>query len=120
MKITISKGFSFDASHFLPNLPNDHKCKQLHGHSYKVILTIEGDLDSKTGWIMDFATVSLIFQPYLKQLDHSHLNNIKGLENPTAENISYWIFKNLKPELPGLIKVKIIENPDAWVEISQS
>ena len=51
----IYKQFTFDSAHQLPNVPEGHKCKNLHGHTYHLTVYIEGDLDLKLGWVMDFS-----------------------------------------------------------------
>ena len=105
----IIQEFTFEAAHRLPNLPAEHKCSRLHGHSFRVALTISGDLDEDRGWVMDFADVEAAFQPVLRTLDHHYLNEVPGLENPTSEIIARWIWRKLKPGLPGLSRVKLWE-----------
>lgn len=103
------KEFRFEAAHYLPNVPKDHKCYRLHGHSYRVRLYITGPIDEGIGWIMDFAEVKEKFSPIYHQLDHHYLNEIKGLENPTSENLAIWIWRRLKPELPELTAIEVME-----------
>ena len=91
----IFKEFRFEAAHKLPNVPSEHKCARLHGHSFKVRITVTGEVDEKSGWVMDFADIKTSVRPILKQLDHYYLNEIRGLENPTSENIAIWIWNNL-------------------------
>ena len=105
----IYKEFTFEAAHRLPNLPGDHKCKRLHGHSFRVRIYVESKLDPKLGWVIDFADIKRAFEPILRQLDHYHLNDIDGLENPTSELIARWIWNRLKPTLPFLSKVELGE-----------
>ncbi|WP_295871254.1 6-carboxytetrahydropterin synthase QueD [uncultured Zhongshania sp.] len=105
----IYKEFTFEAAHRLPNVPQGHKCARLHGHSFLVRIVIEGDIDSHTGWLMDFSEVKKVFAPIYDQLDHNYLNDIKGLENPTSENIAIWIWNQLKPLLSALSRVEIRE-----------
>ena len=105
----IIQEFTFEAAHRLPNLPAEHKCFRLHGHSFRVGLSITGDLDAEKGWVMDFDDVGTVFKPFLEQLDHHYLNEVPGLENPTSEIIAKWIWDHLKPELPGLAQVKLWE-----------
>lgn len=105
----IFKDFRFEAAHHLPNLPDGHKCRRLHGHSFKVRIYVNGPLQSDTGWVIDFADIKKAFHPILDQLDHHYLNEIKGLENPTCENLAIWIWKQLKPALPALSKVELME-----------
>lgn len=101
--------FSFEAAHDLPLTPEGHKCRRLHGHSFRVRLYVSGEIDPETGWIMDFADIQAAFEPLWRQLDHHYLNDIAGLENPTSENIAKWIWRRLKPDLPGLSAVELFE-----------
>jgi len=105
----IWKQFTFEAAHLLPNVPEDHKCHRLHGHSYSVRVYVEGDLDPQLGWVTDFADIKKAYQPIRQELDHYYLNDIEGLENPTAENIARWIWERLQPRLPNLSKIEIGE-----------
>jgi 6-pyruvoyltetrahydropterin/6-carboxytetrahydropterin synthase len=114
MKIT--QAFTFEAAHRLPNVPTTHRCHRMHGHSYRVELTVAGPVDPKTGWVIDFYDIEAIFGPLLARLDHHCLNEIEGLENPTAENIAAWIWHRLRPDLPGLALVRVAETPMSWAE----
>jgi 6-pyruvoyltetrahydropterin/6-carboxytetrahydropterin synthase len=105
----IYKEFSFEAAHRLPHVPEGHKCGRLHGHSYKVQVHISGEPGEKSGWIMDFAEISERVSPIIKELDHYYLNEIVGLENPTSEQISIWLWQKIKPLLPALSKIVISE-----------
>lgn len=107
----IYKEFRFDAAHTLPNTPSDCKCKALHGHSYKVVITIEGEVKKQAGWVIDYKDIKIAFSKILNLLDHSYLNDIEGLENPTSENLAIWIWNKLFPSLPSLIKIEISETP---------
>ena len=66
-------------------------------------------MDSQHGWVMDFADLKTAFKPLWEQLDHNYLNEIKGLENPTSENLARWIWDRLKPTLPALNQITIRE-----------
>lgn len=105
----IFKEFQFEAAHCLPNVPDDHKCRRLHGHSFVVTLYVEGKVGDTSGWVMDFADIKSAFKPLYLQLDHYYLNDIEGLENPTSENLARWIWQRLAPRLPGLCKIMIKE-----------
>ena len=105
----IFKVFTLEAAHRLPNVPEGHKCSRLHGHSFRVELHVEGPVDARTGWVMDFADIKSAFAPLYDQLDHHYLNDIEGLENPTSENLARWIFRRLRPALPGLDQVVVHE-----------
>ncbi len=103
------KEFTFEAAHHLPKTPEGHKCRRLHGHSFRVRIAVEGPVDPATGWIMDFADIKRAFQPIMDRLDHYCLNDIPGLENPTSEVIAKWIWAELKPGLPQLSEVRLWE-----------
>jgi len=107
----ITKSFSFDAAHHLPHVPEEHKCRRMHGHTYTVILGLEGDLDPVLGWVQDYNEVSAAFRPLRRELDHHCLNDIAGLENPTAEILAAWIHARLVASLPLLADVTVQETP---------
>lgn len=109
MKMELRKSFQFEAAHLLPLLPRSHKCRRLHGHSFVVELAVVGECDPRLGWVMDYADIREAFHPIWKRLDHRHLNEIAGLENPTSENIAAWIWKRLKHRLPLLTEVVVAE-----------
>ncbi|MFH0988982.1 MAG: 6-carboxytetrahydropterin synthase QueD [bacterium] len=106
----IFEEFSFEASHRLPNVPDGHKCKQLHGHSYRVVVHLEGPVDPHVGWVVDFWDVGKICKPVIEKLDHRCLNDVEGLENPTSEYIARWIWDHVKPSMPLLNKVVVKES----------
>ena len=105
----IFKKFTFEAAHRLPNVPEGHKCRRLHGHSYAVTLYLKGSQDERLGWLIDFGDMKAAFEPTLRKLDHHYLNEIEGLENPTSESIARWIWKETKPRLPLLSKILVEE-----------
>lgn len=107
--VRLVREFAFEAAHLLPNVPMGHKCRRLHGHSFRVELVCEGEIDPHTGWLLDFADIKRAFRPLRERLDHHYLNEIEGLENPTAENIARWIWQRLKPVLPQLTQVNLAE-----------
>ena len=109
MRIELRKTFPFEAAHLLPNLPEEHKCRRLHGHSFQAEIVVAGECDPNLGWVMDYADISKAFQPLWLQLDHRYLNEIPGLENPTSENIAVWIWDRLRPGLPLLREVVVAE-----------
>lgn len=105
----IFKEFTFEAAHRLPNVPAEHMCARLHGHSFAVRISVAGEVGSETGWVMDFSEIGAAFGPVRKRLDHHYLNEIEGLENPTSENLVRWIWDRLQPALPQLSAVEIRE-----------
>src|SRR5438093_1140352 len=113
MRMELRKSFQFEAAHLLPQLPEDHKCRRLHGHSFKAEIVVVGQCDPKLGWLMDYAEMAKLFKPLWEQLDHRYLNEVSGLENPTSENIAVWIWNRLKPQLPLLSEVVVAETCNA-------
>lgn len=105
----IFRTFTFEAAHFLPRTPEGHKCRRMHGHSFRADVYIEGEVDDESGWIIDFADLKRAFRPLAEQLDHRLLNEVEGLENPTSENLARWIWDRLRPALPGLSKIIVME-----------
>lgn len=111
MRCRITKSFTFDSAHWLPNVPDDHKCRRLHGHTYTVVLGLEGELEARLGWVQDYTEVSRAFAPLRSELDHCCLNELAGLENPTAEILAAWIHARLAGALPLLTDVTVKETP---------
>lgn len=108
----ITKEFTFSAAHKLPKYNGN--CKNLHGHTYKLQVTLEGTPDSESGMIIDFHDLSsTVKEKVMKQLDHSYLNDT--IENPTAENIVIYIWKILKPEFNNLHELKLWETETSFV-----
>ncbi|MBK8284672.1 MAG: 6-carboxytetrahydropterin synthase QueD [Ahniella sp.] len=107
--MNLFKSFHIEAAHRLPHVPPGHKCARLHGHSFEVEIHVEGPVDPKTGWVIDFADIKVAFKPFYDQLDHHYLNDIEGLDNPTSENLARWIWQRLKPVLPLLSEVVVRE-----------
>lgn len=83
--------YSIDCAHFLPNVPEGHKCGKMHGHRYDIRLEMMGEPDPKSGWIMDYADIKTALDPIIMALDHQTLNDIPGLSNPTCENIVWYL-----------------------------
>jgi 6-pyruvoyltetrahydropterin/6-carboxytetrahydropterin synthase len=105
----IFKEFTFEAAHRLPQVPPDHKCHRLHGHSFHVALHVRGPVDPRTGWIVDFADIAAAWQPVHALLDHRYLNEVDGLANPTSEHIARFIFDRVRSALPLLCRVVVRE-----------
>jgi len=105
----LRKEYGFEAAHFIYNHPG--KCKNLHGHSYKLFVSLEGSVDPTTGMIIDFDDLSkIVNEKIISRLDHRFLNDLIPLS--TAENISMWIWDQLKPALPALCQVEVFETLD--------
>lgn len=103
------KEFGFESAHFLPNVPAGHKCARLHGHSFRVRVTVSGAVGAESGWVMDFGDLKGVVQPTIESLDHRLLNEIPGLENPTSEVIATWLWDRLVVDLPELASIEVRE-----------
>lgn len=106
----IFREFTFDAAHRLENLPEGHKCARLHGHTYRLRVYVSGPVDTRVGWIVDFAQIKAAAAPVIEQVDHRLLNEIDGLDQPTTERLCVWLWDRLKPALPGLARIELWEN----------
>jgi len=109
MKVRLTKTFDFEAAHWLPTFPEGHKCRRLHGHSFVVDVIVAGEVDEAEGYLVDYGQIKQAVAPVKHQLDHYCLNDIPGLENPTAEVLSRWIWEKLEPALPLLDAVIVRE-----------
>lgn len=113
MKVTLHKVFEFAAAQSLPNFPVGHKCNRLHGHTFHVKISVTGEVNPKTGLFYDHAVISDKMKPIIEQLDHSYLNEIPGLENPTIENLCAWFWGKLEGNLLGLSEITVHETERA-------
>tara|TARA_E500000318_G_C3559764_1_gene212869 strand:- start:323 stop:679 length:357 start_codon:yes stop_codon:yes gene_type:complete len=109
------KHFNFDSAHFLPNVPDGHKCRTLHGHTYRLTLYFEGELDRDLGWVIDFSDIKSVVNPIIALVDHKLLNDIEGLENPTCEHVAMWLWDKIKVNIPQLCKIKLYETHTSGV-----
>jgi len=116
MNVRLVHEFRFEAAHRLPRVPEGHKCSRLHGHSFKVELAIEGPVNPDTGWVMDFGELHALWAPLHELLDHHYLNEIPGLENPTSEVLSRFIWQRIKPRLALLTRVTVYETCESRCE----
>jgi 6-pyruvoyltetrahydropterin/6-carboxytetrahydropterin synthase len=113
VRIELSRDYRFEAAHSLPRVPDGHKCKRLHGHSFRFEVVLAGEVDERTGFLIDFADVDVVIAPLVDRLDHHYLNEIEGLENPTSEILAAWLWRRIKPKLPQLASVTVAETCDA-------
>ncbi|HEX8312946.1 MAG TPA: 6-carboxytetrahydropterin synthase QueD [Chthoniobacteraceae bacterium] len=113
MHVRLTKDFTFEAAQTLPSAPEGHKCHKMHGHSFKVEVSVEGEVNPETGWFYDHAVIGRAMKPLVEQLDHSYLNEIPGLENPTIENMAAWFWRKIEAQCPGLCEIVIHETPTA-------
>lgn len=113
----ISKEFGFCAAHHLPQLPEGHKCRRVHGHNYRVIVEVSGPLDEH-GMVVDYAAFADLFDHIRAMCDHRDLNTVLPIA-PTAENLAGWIRDRALSILPitigeHLVRVRVSETPSTW------
>lgn len=105
--ISITKEFRFDAAHYLPTAAKGHPNARMHGHSFVLAVTLEGSPDPVKGWIRSFEEIESAVAGLRDRLDHHLLNEIKGLELPTLERISQYVFNELEQSLPELASITV-------------
>ena len=103
----IYKEFSFEAAHFLPSAPPGHPNARVHGHSFRVRVTLDGEPDETTGVVMHLYNVESAVADAREALDHHFLNEVDGLSQPTLERISIWLWERLHNRLPGLTEIEV-------------
>jgi 6-pyruvoyltetrahydropterin/6-carboxytetrahydropterin synthase len=116
VRTRVTRTFTFDAAHQLPWHPG--KCKNLHGHTYRLEVSLEGPVDNQ-GIVCDFADLDqLVRTEVIDRLDHQYLNDL--MDNPTAELIAADIWKRLDDVATGaahLVHLKLWETADSAVEV---
>jgi len=117
--VTICKEFDFDAAHYLPNVPKGHKCGRMHGHTYRCRLYLSGAPDNKLGWFVDYAEIASAWQRIHDVIDHRTLNEIPGLENPTTEVLTPWVWSQMSTDKKigaYLRKIRVYESSTTFCE----
>ncbi|HRQ76521.1 MAG TPA: 6-carboxytetrahydropterin synthase QueD [Phycisphaerales bacterium] len=109
MHVRLAKTFEFEAAHFLPSFPEGHKCRRMHGHSFRVDVIVEGVIPRGQHHLIDYGEIKAAIDPLRERLDHYCLNEIEGLEHPTSEVIAKWLWDRLKPALPLLAEIHVHE-----------
>jgi 6-pyruvoyltetrahydropterin/6-carboxytetrahydropterin synthase len=109
---------TFDAAHNILLAANG-KCERLHGHTWKIELFVTGEKSAATGMVVDFTVLKTKLQELADKLDHTYLNELKEIGNPTSENIAKYAFDRLKKTIPNSValeKVRVWESPKSWCE----
>ncbi len=103
----IYKDFFFEAAHFLPDAAPEHPNARVHGHSFRVRVTVEGRPDLATGYVVHFDDLSAALADAREVLDHRLLNDVEGLTSPTLERIAEWLWNRLANRVPGLAEILV-------------
>jgi 6-pyruvoyltetrahydropterin/6-carboxytetrahydropterin synthase len=115
MRTSVTRSFTFEAAHRLPW--HQGKCRNLHGHGYRLEVTVEGPVGHQ-GMVLDFADVAeVVEREVIARYDHAYLNDI--IENPTAELIAHHVYKTLEATGLAVARVRLWETPDCMVEVRQ-
>jgi len=125
MVIKLTKSFTFDAAHFLPN--HKGKCSNMHGHTYRLEVTVVRDNGmlitggSDDGMVIDFSDLKDVVKvEVIDKIDHKVLNEVLPFRT-TAENMAAHILSVLTDKLQSrgvkVDKIKLWETPDSYVEI---
>lgn len=118
MATVISRTYHFESAHFLPMVPEGHKCRRVHGHNYKVEVVVENEdddaVDRNGGFVIDFWDLDKFVAPLVERIDHRLLNDIDGLKNPTAELIARWFWRKLYGQFatPMLFAITVWETDE--------
>lgn len=126
MRTSITKRYHFESAHWLPHVPWEHKCHRVHGHNYEIEITVQtsGGALFDNGFVTDFWDLDAIVAPWIKKIDHRTLNDIDGLNNPTAELIAAWFMKHLDIDLEdkALICTKVVvhETKDCFATVQKA
>jgi len=99
--------FGFDAAHRFPAMPRGHPYRGVHGHSFRVEVALRGAPRPPHGFVADFARLERACGELHRRLDHTLLNEVAGLENPSLENLCLWIWGRLSGKFPGLARVTV-------------
>lgn len=116
IRVRLAKTFSFEAAHFLPTFPEGHKCRRLHGHSFRLEVLVAGEVDPAKGYLIDYGDLKRLVGPIVDELDHRCLNDLNGLENPTSEMIAAWIWRRIESLVPNLDTIVVHETCTARCE----
>ena len=113
---TISKQFTFSASHQLLNLPCTHPCHRMHGHNYIVEVELQSETLNQHGFVLDYNELKLLKDYIDETLDHRHLNEVFGHDDTTAENLAKFLFHWAKEKWPEVSAMRVSETPKTWAE----
>ena len=115
MRTSVTRSFTFEAAHQLPWHPG--KCQRLHGHSYRLEVTVEGPIGDQ-GIVVDFSDIrQVVEREVIARFDHQYLNDL--LENPTAELIAHEIWKSVEAADLAVSHIRLWETSDSWVDVSR-
>jgi 6-pyruvoyltetrahydropterin/6-carboxytetrahydropterin synthase len=93
MRVELVKEFLVEAAHRNANAGGP--AARLHGHSFRIEIIVEGEVDPAIGWLIDYGVIKEAFRPLYEKLDHSYLNEIEGMNDAALEDVAAWIEERL-------------------------
>ena len=113
MRTSVTRSFTFEAAHQLPW--HAGKCQRLHGHSYRLEVTVEGPVGDQ-GIVVDFSDIrEVVEREVVARFDHRYLNDL--IENPTAELLAHEIWKTIEAADLAVSHIRLWETVDSWVDV---
>ena len=106
----LTKSFRFEAAHTLERSLDAEASRRVHGHSYRAEVTVHGEIDSRTGMVVDFGQLERALDDARANLDHRLLDGVDGLGPATLENLAAWIWQRLAPVTAGLASVTVFRD----------
>ena len=105
------KRYTIHAARRLERLAKGHPCRELHGHTFYITLTVKGHRNPSNDFVIDYFDMDTIFEEHIMpKVDHKYLNEVLDCNNPSNELLAIWIWENLETKLPGLYKVEVGES----------
>ena len=105
--VELTYAFGFDAAHRFDAFPEGHPNRRMHGHSFQVEVAVRGTPDPTSGFVVEFTQLERACGALRDTLDHRLLNEIEGLEQPSLERLSIWIWEQLAEKIPSLMRVTV-------------
>ena len=118
-KMKIYRTYTMHSARFIPTLDSTHPCSKMHGHTFKILIELDGPINKKTGFVIDFYDLDIIINDKIaKKIDHKVLNDIEGLQNPSSEYLSIWIWNQLIESIPILSQITVSEDHGTGIKYS--
>tara|TARA_B100000686_G_C15798334_1_gene483034 strand:+ start:93 stop:449 length:357 start_codon:yes stop_codon:yes gene_type:complete len=115
----IYRTYRAHCARYIPTLEDSHICKEMHGHTFNIVVFLDGPINSKTGFVMDFFDLDkIVNKEVISIIDHKVLNDINGLTNPSSEHLAVFVWEKLKNKLSNLSKISISEDHGTGIEYS--
>lgn len=98
---------TFEAAHRNTSPSAEERVRRLHGHSYEVVVSVDGAIDPRIGWVMDFGEIKDRAGVIIDKLDHRILNDVGGMQDSTRDDVRRWLLDTLRPILPSLHNCRV-------------